>query len=91
MRKLLRMNVALVGLAGLLAVGVGVGVAGGQASGIRFENDLVGTEEVPVADLDGKGTSMVKINPSTGEVCFTFRFKSTGTPNRATSTAGRLA
>ena len=81
MRNFWRMNVALVGLAGLLAVGVGV--AGGQGPGIKFVNDLVGTEEVPVADLDGHGTSKVRINPDTGEVCFDFRFKSTGTPNRA--------
>jgi hypothetical protein len=84
MRSFVRRNAAMVGLVTLVAVAVGGGAAASQgADGLRFQNDLVGTEEVPVADVDGQGTSVVRIDTDSGEVCFDFKFRDTGTPNRA--------
>lgn len=87
MRRLLRPTVALVMVAALLGVTLGVGSAGGgevkptHHDRNRFFNDLRASEEVPPAD-DGRGLVKLKLRPSTGEVCFSVAFRKTGTPNR---------
>jgi hypothetical protein len=60
----------------------GAGSAAGSARPNRFVNTLKGTNEVPVADADGRGIARIEIKPATNEVCFKVTFDSTGTPNR---------
>jgi hypothetical protein len=44
---------------------------------------LVGAQEVPPADPDGRAKAIVRINVDKGEVCFVVKnFKHTGAPNR---------
>jgi len=76
-RRVLLAGVAVV--VGGTAIG-GVAVANGGRD--RLRADLAGTNEVPVTDLDARGHARVTLHPEDGEVCFSIRFDSTGTPNR---------
>jgi hypothetical protein len=71
----------LVVLLGPLGFSASAG-AGSAAQTERFSNSLRGTNEVPPADLDGRGNVKVSIDADAGEVCYRVRFSSTGTPNR---------
>ncbi|MGH9119097.1 MAG: CHRD domain-containing protein [Acidimicrobiales bacterium] len=73
--------VVLVALLGPLAFS-GTAGAGSSARTDRFVERLLGTNEVPPADLDGRGIARVEIDAEAGEACFKVTFDRTGTPNR---------
>jgi CHRD domain len=73
--------VVLVALLGPLAF-AGTAGAGSSARTDRFVERLLGTNEVPAADLDGRGTARIEIDVEAGEVCWKVNIDRTGTPNR---------
>jgi hypothetical protein len=64
----------------IAALGLAAGVAASNST--KLTADLRGTNEVPVADLDGRGKAAVRIDVEGGEVCFDVSFKNGGTANR---------
>jgi hypothetical protein len=64
----------------IAAVSLAAGVAASDST--KLKADLLGTNEVPVADLDGRGKATVRIDVEGGEVCFDVSFKDGGTANR---------
>jgi hypothetical protein len=56
-------------------------IALASGGGARFNTDLEGGQEVPVAaDPDASGRA--RVNFEAGEVCFSLRYRDVGTPNR---------
>ncbi len=76
-----RTTIARATLATLLTVGLAATVT--AAEGLQFKTELLGTNEVPSADPDGRGRAEVTIDVEGGTVCFDVSVKDTGTPNRA--------
>jgi hypothetical protein len=64
----------------LAALTLAAGVSASDST--KLKADLLGTNEVPVADLDGRGKASVRIDVAGGEVCFDVSFKDGGTANR---------
>jgi hypothetical protein len=64
----------------IVALSLAAGVA---ASNMKLKADLLGTNEVPVADLDGVGKATVLIDVENGQACFDVSFDRAGTANRA--------
>jgi CHRD domain len=64
----------------LVLLSLAAGVAASNSN--RLRADLRGTNEVPVADLDGRGKASVRIDVEDGEVCFEVSFDRGGTANR---------
>jgi hypothetical protein len=56
--------------------------AGVAASDWKLKADLRGTNEVPVADLDGRGRATVTLDVEGGQACFDVSFDDGGTANR---------
>ena len=56
--------------------------AGVAASDWKLKADLLGTNEVPVADLDGRGKATVALDVEGGQACFDVSFDDGGTANR---------
>ena len=77
LRRRLLFRAAVMAVAALT---LAAGVAASEAN--RFKSDLLGTNEFPVADLDGRGKASVRINTETGEVCFDVSWRDGGTANR---------
>ena len=69
--------------AAVVAAGIGAGgmvTANGRDA--RFHVKIAGTQEVPVADADGRGTVRLTIDLDSNKVCYDLRFDRAGTPNR---------
>ena len=70
-----RITICLVAAVGMLLGSVGF--ASGESGGRPFTTDLTGEAEVTVGgvpnqgDPDGSGTASLRVNPGTGEVCWT--------------------
>jgi hypothetical protein len=70
-----RITICLVAAVGVLLGSVGF--ASGESGGRPFTTDLTGAAEVTVGgvpnqgDPDGSGTASLRVNPGTGEVCWT--------------------
>lgn len=70
-----RITICLVAAAGILLGSVGF--ASGESGGRQFTTDLTGAAEVTAGGLpnqgdpDGSGTANLRVNPGTGEVCWT--------------------
>jgi hypothetical protein len=68
MRKLLIASVAAAAVLGTTAV------SAREDSGKRFNVTLEGEAEVPVeGDPDGTGQATIRVNPGTGQLCYTLR------------------
>ncbi len=84
-----RKSALAVGLAALFGVGAVGGLAAAHGNSTRLRAELSGTNEVPAADPDGSGRAKVELTvEEDGEVCFSVRFRDTGTPNRGHIHAG---
>ena len=57
----------------IVMLSLAAGVAASNSN--RLRADLLGTNEVPVADLDGRGKASVRLDVEGGEVCFDVSFK----------------
>lgn len=64
----------------IVLLSLAAGVAASNSN--RLRADLLGTNEVPVADLDGRGKASVRLDVEGGEVCFDVSFDRGGTANR---------
>ena len=77
----MRSRLAKSGLLALLVLGVATTVVGADA--VRFQTQLLSTNELGVVDGDGHGHANVSIDVAAGLVCFDVSFQASGTPNRA--------
>jgi hypothetical protein len=57
-------------------------MSGHLRKGVRLSADLLGANEVPAADDDGRGKAHVVVGVEKGEVCFDVRFRRITTGNR---------
>ncbi len=57
-------------------------IALANGGGERLKAEMDGNQEVPAADPDGTGKSRVQLHVDGGEVCFSFKYRDVGTPNR---------
>ena len=79
MRKRLAWLVVLSLIVGLAAAGT----VSARDRTVNITARLVGAQEVPPADPDGRAKATLRINVDAGEVCFVLKnFKDTGAPNR---------
>jgi hypothetical protein len=76
------------GLLALLLAGVATVVV---AANVRFQTQLLSTNELQSADSDGHGHANVSVDVASGQVCFDVAFQHSGTPNRAHIHAGDAA
>jgi CHRD domain len=70
----------------MLSLVLGLATAGNvvaKDNTVTLTARLVGAQEVPPADPDGRAKATVRIDVAAGEVCFVLKnFKDTGAPNR---------
>jgi hypothetical protein len=58
------------------ALALVVATAGSVAASTTvFVTELTGESEVPIGDLDGSGVAVVRLDPDTGEVCWTYKVR----------------
>jgi outer membrane protein assembly factor BamB len=58
------------------ALAIVVATAGSVAASTTvFVTDLTGEAEVPLGDLDGSGVAVVRLDPETGDVCWTYKVR----------------
>ncbi len=62
---------------------LGLATAVAAANALHLRADLLGANENPDADPNGRGTAIVTIDLDTNEVCFVVSYTGVGTPNRA--------
>jgi hypothetical protein len=78
------MRLRLIGFAAIVAVLVpALALAVSSSSSGTVTAKLSGRVEVPKGDPDGKGTATIRLNASTGRVCWTFKFSNIAKPNAA--------
>jgi CHRD domain len=64
----------------IAVLSLAAGVAASDST--KLKADLLGTNENPDADLDGRGKASVSIDVAAGQACFDVSFKDGGTANR---------
>ncbi len=79
-KRRFRGSIARSSIIAVLLVSIAAGVAASNSNRLRAE--LLGTNEIPVADLDGRGKASVRLDVENGEVCFEVSFERGGTANR---------
>jgi CHRD domain len=67
-------------LIGLMTLGVATALAG--TNRIELRADLIGANELPPADPDGRGDAEVTLKTNTNEICFALEWRRIGAPNR---------
>jgi hypothetical protein len=65
---------------GLMTLGVATAIAG--TNRIQLRADLLGANELPAADPDGRGDAEVTLKTNTNEICFALEWRRIGAPNR---------
>ena len=79
-KRRFRGSLARSSIIAVLLLSIAAGVAASNSNHLRAE--LRGTNEIPVADLDGRGKASVRLDVEDGEVCFEVSFDRGGTANR---------
>jgi CHRD domain len=79
-KRRFRGSLARSSIIAVLLLSIAAGVAASNSN--RLRADLRGTNEIPVADLDGRGKASVRLDVEDGEVCFEVSFDRGGTANR---------
>jgi hypothetical protein len=77
-----RKSALAIGVATLFGVGAVSGMAAAHGDSTKLRANLSGANEVPPADPDGSGRAKVEFTVTDDELCFSVRFRDTGTPNR---------
>jgi CHRD domain-containing protein len=76
------MRLRLIVFTAILAVLVpALALAASSSSSGTVTAKLSGKVEVPKGDPDGTGTATIRLNASTGKVCWTFKFSNIAKPN----------
>ena len=76
----LRGSLVRLTIVGALALGMVATVAASDSK--KLSTNLLGTNEVPAADPDGRGKATVRIDMEAGVLCFDISFDRAGTANR---------
>jgi hypothetical protein len=80
-----RRQIPVLAVSAILAGAIGYGLTGtanAQGGDTHLRAALRGTNEIPVADPDGRGRARFDFTVADGEICFEVFFTATGTPNR---------